>query len=319
MAKEKERSVNPAQQQRKLEKAKALKKGKAEVQARRNEKLARRNPERLQRQVDDLKALEESGQIKSREKQILQELERDVNAIRKARETLGDKAPHFKSNRRPQDENDRRDSGVLGKRRWDGARKPYNQDGASSGSETDESVRRIPMPRDTPPPIPQQNRRNNRHGTNANSEPLGNHDRGLHALPGKPAFVPEAKTTYESAPQVRDLKREAVSRFVPNIVRTKQDAVKGKGGLVEPEEFDRLEREGYVAAGGGSTTTPSMPRVDDTDVPATAETEEARRLAEEEERFRRELLSVQAEEEAPNQAQQESHQVQIEDVSDEDL
>src|SRR5271167_2141353 len=95
MAKDKERSINPAQQQRKLEKAKALKKGKTEAQARRNEKLARRNPDRLQRQVDDLRALEESGQIKPREKQLLEQLQKDVNAVRKARDTLGDKAPQF--------------------------------------------------------------------------------------------------------------------------------------------------------------------------------------------------------------------------------
>ncbi len=314
MVKDKERSVNPAQQQRKLEKAKALKKGKAEVQARRNEKLARRNPERLQRQVDDLKALEESGQIKPREKQILQELERDVNAIRKARESLGDKAPQFKSNRGGHHENDHRDSGVLGKRRWDGERKPYSQQDASSGSETDESVRRIPMPRDTPPPITQQNRRN-KHSTNANSEPLGTNERIPHGLPGKPAFTPEAKTTYESAPQVRDLKREAVSRFVPSVVRAKQDTVKGKGGLVEPEELDRLEKEGYVA-GGNSTS-----RDDSAVVPPTSNTvaeDEARRLEEEEERFQRELLSVQADDEAPDEHRQDSHQVQMEEVSDED-
>jgi hypothetical protein len=69
MAKDKERPANPAQQQRKLEKAKPLRESKAEAQARRNEKLARRNSDRLQRQVDNLKALEESGRIKPREKQ----------------------------------------------------------------------------------------------------------------------------------------------------------------------------------------------------------------------------------------------------------
>ena len=62
MAKDKERSINPAAAQRKLDKQKSLKKGKAEALARRNEKLARRNPERIQRQINDLKSMEESGQ-----------------------------------------------------------------------------------------------------------------------------------------------------------------------------------------------------------------------------------------------------------------
>lgn len=306
MAKDKERSVNPAQQQRKLEKAKALKKGKAEVQARRNEKLARRNPERLQRQVDDLKALEESGQIKPREKQILQELERDVNSIRKAREALGDKAPHFGGRPPAHFQAERRDRDVLGKRRRDGERKPsrqHNHGNVSSGSETDESVRRIPMPKDTPPPPPQQYRQNNRNCTNANAEPISG-DRLSLALPRKPqtAFVQEAKTTYESAPQVRDLKKEAVARFVPNVVRMKQEVVKGRGGLVEPEELDRLEKEGYAHGDNVTTSNVVGEAGDSTAVPSSDAAAEAKRLAEEEERF-----------------QQELRQVQVEEVSDEDL
>jgi WW domain binding protein 11 len=303
MAKDKERSVNPAQQQRKLEKAKALKKGKAEVQARRNEKLARQNPDRIQRQIDDLEALEESGSIKPREKQVLQDLERDLRAIKKARGALGDKAPQFGKigHARERDGNDRGEDGVLGKRRWDREREPHSERGReqSSGSETDESVRRIPMPKDTPPPI--THRRVDRKGTNANTEPLGEgrgNARPAHGLPQVPV-----KTTYESAAQVRDLKKEAVGRFVPNVVRRKQETVRGTIGLVEPEELDRLEREGYIAQTGSQTpadasneklTLPSglsgnaAPPVEADDV--------ARRLAAEEERFRREMKHVEMEE-----------------------
>ena len=314
MAKDKERSVNPAQQQHKLEKAKALKKGKADVQARRNEKLARRNPERLQRQVDDLKALEESGQIKPREKQLLEQLQKDVNAIRKARGILGDKAPQFSHGRTastrtptPQGPHGARDDGILGKRRRDGERKhSWHGNGyQSSGSETDESIRRIPMPKDTPPPIPPQARRNReRHATSANAEPLGG-ERLQHGLPEKPTFLPQAKTTYESAPQVRDLRKEAVARFVPSVVRKKQDIVIGSGGLVEPEELDRLEREGYVHGVPAATQDEARAGVDPKTTSSTSAINaaaEAKRLAEEEERFQREL-----------------RQVQIEEVSDEDL
>ncbi|KLJ10664.1 hypothetical protein EMPG_13971 [Blastomyces silverae] len=236
MAKDKERSINPAQAQRRLEKAKALKKGKAEVQARRNEKLARRNPDRLQRQIDNLKAAEESGQpLRPSEKQHLEELERDLRAVKKAREALGDKAPTF--------------------------------DG-------DESVRRIPMPKDTPPPIPRQHH-TPRRATNANMEPLGEgRGRGeaqatttivpvpVPLPPPPPAAAqpkpkPEPKTVYEAAPVIKDLRKEAVSKFVPTVVRMKQEAVKGQSGrLLEPEEMDRLEREGYIP---GASSQPGQP------------------------------------------------------------
>lgn len=224
MAKDKERSVNPAQQQRKAEKAKALKKSKADLQARRNEKLAKRNPERIQRQIDDLKALEAGGDIKPREKAILADLERDLKAVHKAKEALGQPAQPIRSQvpQAPQS--------TLGKRRHDGQRK-FDGRRQHSGSDTDDSVRNIPWPRDTPPPVPKEFRRNR-------------HNETAHPASAQPAQV---KTTYESAPQIRDLKREAVSRFVPTVVKRKQDAVKGYAGqLLEPEELDRLEKEGYT-------------------------------------------------------------------------
>lgn len=314
MPKDKERSVNPAQQQRKLDKAKALKKGKAELQARRNEKLARRNPDRLQRQVDDLKALEEAGSIRPREKQILEGLEKDLRAVKKAREALGEKAPQYgsKSGQGRREGGDERDKdGTLGKRTWNGERKQHWDKGQeqSSGSETDESVRRIPLPEDTPPPIPQRRKYN--HGTSANAEPLAGNRAGERQPNGVvPSQIDvQPQTTYESAPQIRDLRKEAIGRFVPNIVRKKQDALKDLGKLVEPEELDKLEKEGYLGQKHkqNQDAVPQQPSC----LPSTAPTDtmpyvddevEARRLAEEEERFRREM-----------------RQVEMEEVQDEDL
>jgi hypothetical protein len=150
----------------------------------------------------------------------------------------------------------------LGKRRRD--------DGDESSEEdVPEDVKRIPMPRDTPPPIPKEvldkwyqkrrermghhnNPNNGPRGTNANMTPLGANDRTLgrgDGIPERPSFAPpkvEAKTTYESAPVIRDLRKEATA-FVPAAVRAKLDKSKGVGGLVEPEEMDRLEKAGYVA------------------------------------------------------------------------
>ncbi|KAL9624794.1 MAG: hypothetical protein Q9160_001149 [Pyrenula sp. 1 TL-2023] len=328
MGRDKEKSVNPATAHLKAQKARQLKKGRAEAVNRRNEKLARRNPARLQRQIDDLKALESSGAIKPKEKQILEELERDVKAVKKAREALGDKAPTYGQGPRK----DGRASGeILGKRKWDGERRPqntYKDPSVSSGSETDESVRRIPMPRDTPPPIPRPRRP---HGPD---DPINDtQTREPHALPPKPAITPsiDNRTTYESAPQMRNLRQEAVSRFMPNVVRQKREVVKGPGKLLEPEEMDKLEQSGYIGDGGrNASNAPSAESHVDSRSAADAPVYlEAKRLAAEEERFRMEMemetatFDVQEEPKTKDYSTQEkegpSHQVEMEEVVDEDL
>jgi hypothetical protein len=288
MAKDKERSINPAQQQRKADKAKALKKAKNEQQHRRNEKLARRNPDRIQRQIDDLKALEESGQIKPREKSALEELERDLRAVRKAREALGEKAPQYGGNNRSQQPNRQNDNttSVLGKRQHNGERIPPRRRD-SPASDTDDSVRRIPMPEDTPPPLPREHRRyfnQNQSQNQAQNQPQNQNTQ-------QPAQ--QVKTTYTAAPQLRDLKKEATSRFVPDIVRRKQDAVRGTAGLIEPEELDRLEAQGYYAQAPPKQQQQQQQQAEDgengEDGEDDADAKEARRLAEEEARFQREL------------------------------
>ncbi|KAI4134783.1 MAG: hypothetical protein LQ347_001244 [Umbilicaria vellea] len=159
---------------------------------------------------------------------------------------------------------------MLGKRRRDDA---YGHgSGSGSGSETDASVRRIPMPRDTPPPVPFPNRhrQHGRQSGNANLEPLGEGrgggEREPHALPPRP--VVQAQMVYEAKPAVRDLRKEAVSRFVPSVVARKLEAKRGHGRLLEPEELEALEKEGYgrtEGAGengnGASVVVEAAPRV----------------------------------------------------------
>ncbi|KAL5353312.1 hypothetical protein ACLOAV_001348 [Pseudogymnoascus australis] len=280
----KEKSINPAQAQRKAEKAKAVKKGKAEAQTRRTEKLSRRNPEHLQTQLSSLIAVEESGiKLTAHEVRRKEELEKDLKAVRKAREKLGDKAPVL--GRRLDDGGGDRDGGrdwgrgggVLGKRRRDGGR------GEESESDVPEEVAGVPMPWDTPPPIPKevldkwyQARRdkwaaNNPQakdrgrgegrggeGSSANAMPLGANAREVgtggreeERRPRATAPVVEAKTVYEAAPAIRDLRKEAVSAFVPAAVRKKMEKAGGRGGLVEEAEAEELERGGYWKGGGG--------------------------------------------------------------------
>ncbi|KAK6599651.1 ww domain binding protein 11 [Botrytis cinerea] len=257
----KEKSVNPAQAQRKAEKAKAIKKSKASLQVQKNERLAKKNPQRLQSQLDDLKKIESSGgKLTSHERSLVEGLEKEIKAVNKARESLGDAAPQFSQSR----------GGFGGDRGGRGGDGDMEEE--SSGSDVDEEVKRIPMPRDTPPPFPKevldkwyaarraryQARNQNQNGeksggTSANSMPLGGKDRGEFGNrdSGSGGKVqPEVKTVYEAKPQIRDLRKEAVA-FVPAAVRMKMQKGKGEGGLMEPEEMEKLEKEGYIAGSGG--------------------------------------------------------------------
>jgi hypothetical protein len=229
----KEKNFNPVQDHKKAEKQKQLRKQKATVQAQRNEKLARRNPARIQRDIDSLKEADQAGGLRPHERSRLSELEKDLAAVNRARTALGDKAPQFKPERNydNDDRGDRRgrggrDGGVLGKRARDGSWK--DRDGNES-SDTDADVKDIPMPRDTPPPLP---RRPNRH-----------------TQIEEPKVEPKKATlVYEAAPQVRDLRKEAV-KFMPASVAQKMKLAKGEGRLLEPEEFDKLKDEGYMNVG----------------------------------------------------------------------
>ncbi|KAK5998826.1 hypothetical protein PT974_01209 [Cladobotryum mycophilum] len=243
----KEKNYNPVQAQRKADKAKEVKKGKAEAKGRRDEKLARKNPERLQKQIDDLKAVTTSGGKLSRhEEQVLEGLEKELKAVKRARDTLGDNAPSFSRSWRRDDDSR---SGTLGKRRRGG------DDGSSSDEDVEEDVRRIPMPRDTPPPIPKAEMDQWYAKRRAKREAEMAARRGDNDSDGdgkeKKAPAVEAKTVYEAKPIVRDLRKEAVVAFVPTSVQLKMNKGKGQGGLIEPEEADRLEREGYLKTTGG--------------------------------------------------------------------
>ncbi|KAL8693877.1 MAG: hypothetical protein Q9218_001386 [Villophora microphyllina] len=352
MPKDREKTVNPAIAHLKSEKARALKKGKAAISAQRNERLASRNPFRLERQVDDLKALQhDGGGLGARDKKQLEELERQLGMVRKAREKVGDKVP---TGREVGGEGRNRGSGDGARGRGRGGsygglgKRARGEDGRreeSSGNETDESVRRIPMPRDTPPPIPRSDRQwrgrggyrgstANGHGSgNANMEPLGEgREKIFHDLPAKPSAPVAAKTTYEAKAVVRDLRKEAVKAFMPSAVARKVQAAKGEPGkLLEEEEVERLEGEGYLRHGGrerggegDGNGDKRMARMGGVVVDAAPEVGNERsmegmggdgdrdRLEEEEERFRWEM-------EPEMEMERPERQVRMKEVSDEDL
>jgi len=317
----KERSINPAAQQRKADKQKEIAKSKKNLQTQRNEKLARRNPERLQKQIDELKEIEQrgGGQLRPKDAETLKQLERDLRGVRKAREVLGDAAPKFSERRDGGRGSDvggrggghgggdaraqqalRRQSQHLGKRRRD-QEEAHNSD--SSG--TDPEVRSIPMPRDTPPPPPRRNPRERFHDPQIGADG----QRTPHALPTKP--VVQAKTTYSSAPQIRDLKKEAV-RFLPSAVAAQKNRVKGEGRLIEPEEAERLERAGYLAAGKAAEEADREAQLKRQDAEIRSMGGKDVDLEVEARRFEAEISEV-----FPPKAEGGPRPVQIEDVDDE--
>lgn len=97
------------------------------------------------------------------------------------------------------------------------------------------------MPRDTPPPVPTRRR------PERAIRPGQATERDQNSTLHQPVL--ESKTVYEAKPQVKNLQKEAVA-FLPSAVRTKINAVKGNAGkLLEAEELDRLEQQGYGGTG----------------------------------------------------------------------
>lgn len=148
-----------------------------------------------------------------------------------------------------------------------GKRRRGSFDGSSSDEDVPDEVRRIPMPRDTPPPIPKEvldewyaKRRAKRNAEQAAKQADKQPESKDTAEKEKP--VVESRTTYEAKPVTRDLQKEAVAAFIPASVQMKLNKGSGQGGLLEPEEADRLEKEGYMKASGGATgsTQESGPR-----------------------------------------------------------
>lgn len=386
MPKDKDRTLNPAAAARKAEKVKALKKSKTAIQAQRTERLAQRNPHRLETQISALKD-GGGGKLNTRDAKHLTELEAELARVKRAREKVGAPAPAAGAGGYVKREGGDDDGGStrggrgrgrgggggyagLGKRR----RGDVEDAGSSSGDddETDEEVRKIPWPRDTPPPIPPARSRRN-----ANTEPLGrerrrhppagSNDDGKEedkeegkpdlSLPQKPggAGGEEEKvaprTTYESKAQVRDLRKEATARFMPSVVKRKMDAGKGRGPggrLLEEEEVQRLEGEGYKFGGsakvdaedrggedegkGDGMTVDAAPAValqDRGDGNVALEKAEARRLREEEEAFERDIAADMQGEEAkedaaagvaePTPPKKRTMQASVEEQSDEEM
>ena len=257
------RTINPAAAALRASKQKEIKKSRHQVQQQRAERQARRNPERLRKQIDELNRMRDAqgGALRPKDKDTLAKLETEVKGIRKAREAIGDKGSGFEGKRAPGDGRDERRAGqMLGKRgRGDvddersKRRMPDNHRGEDSdlasgysSGDTDPEIRAIPMPRDPSPPIPPRWIRDRERAIRKGlpiPEPPKQRKEGCGMIQtesdpsSKPAGRPkEHKKIYSAAPQVRDLEKEATSRFVPAPVLAKMKTRQKPGDLAEPEE-----------------------------------------------------------------------------------
>lgn len=283
------------------------------------EKLARRNPDRLQKQVDELKEADGRGGLRPKDKENLVQLEKDLKAVLRAREALGDSAPTFPSHQRREGgdvRHERRDRGNprqeqeqrrnhLGKRRRN---EEHAQQEPESDSDTDPEVRDIPMPRDTPPPVP---RKDHRRGPFVDPQIGPDGQRQPHALPTKPEPLPPAQVVYSSAPQLRDLKKEA-TRFVPAAVSQQKRRVKGEGRLLEPEEIEKLEKAGYYAAQKAAGAAGQEASHEQASVATQAQAKPDVDMDEEMRKFEAEMAATFSEEAQPTRR---AH-VQLEEVED---
>lgn len=119
------------------------------------------------------------------------------------------------------------------------------------------------MPEGTPPPLPRQQP----------PPELQKGPRQPHELPSKPA-APVVQTTYESAPILRDLRKEAAA-FVPTAVKRKIEAQKAK----EERETEETSVEGGAGQNESAAQTlakrvNAAPDVDDELTRFQAEIEE---------------------------------------------
>ncbi|KAF8448580.1 hypothetical protein BGX38DRAFT_1270175 [Terfezia claveryi] len=236
---QKAKTKSTMQAYHKSQKAAQIKKSKQTQQKLQQEKLARRNPLRISRQIEELKSLESERPLRTHEQKVLKELEGELGRVRKAREALGIKDDGFEGGARGRGGGGASSArgGVGGRgRRYMGG--DVNESDSDSSSSIASSVAEIPMPEGTPPPLPPSTQR----------------QRQPHALPPKPAAV-QAVMTYEAKPMVRDLRKEAAA-FVPVAVKRRMVTTQttageegGKVGKVDGDEDEKVSSLGGLGMG----------------------------------------------------------------------
>ncbi|KAF8429759.1 hypothetical protein EV426DRAFT_703549 [Tirmania nivea] len=204
----------------KSQKALQIKKSKQAQQKQKQEKLARRNPLRIARQIEELKSLESERPLKTHEQKVLKELEGELAGVRRAREALGIQGDN------------------------EGVAKGRGAGGGGGVEEEEEEEEEVAVVVVVVVIVLEGREGEMRIWSNSVAEipmPEGSPPRQIHALPPKPAA--QAVTTYEAKPVVRDLRKEAAA-FVPVAVKRRMvatptpnpSAAAGEGGDREDED-----------------------------------------------------------------------------------
>ncbi|KAK9472981.1 uncharacterized protein V1510DRAFT_364264 [Dipodascopsis tothii] len=216
-----DRAVNPAQAQHKKDKTKQIEKAKAQKQAQLQEKLLKRNPLRVEREITQLEALEKQKKLPADGRKTLEELRKQLRMIRKAHERAGKPMPVRKAN-----------DGTFGSSFMEEEDRHVNGDGTFvfKGRERrsiyyDQLFNPTGLP---PDGYPHQEWSDGEHEKEAIDDDYVSDGEDAADVPLPPGtarrYVPKAvetKSTYEAAPAVRDLTKESTIGLVPAAVRAR--------------------------------------------------------------------------------------------------
>ncbi|KAG4305131.1 hypothetical protein PORY_001301 [Pneumocystis oryctolagi] len=256
----KERNYNPAQEFHKKRKQEHIKKAKAEKQKLRNEKLAKRDPRKIEMQIQELKSLEQKGQLSALDQSNLAILESDLKKVLKARKHMG---PIIESEKtRAKEAKEAKQQQRIPKNPqksiyYDPVYNPYgvpppgmpykewsdmdDSVTSSEGPSTPESIAAIPMPEGSPPPFSCLNKKEKKHRQKY-SQHLNNKTTRNDNIENSPHYQkkrvkiddstkesnhPEPTPTivYTADSILRNLKKESTA-FIPTAVRRKASALR---------------------------------------------------------------------------------------------
>ncbi|EMR11452.1 hypothetical protein PNEG_00470 [Pneumocystis murina B123] len=250
----KEKNYNPAQEFHKKRKRDHIKKAKAEKQKLQYEKLARRDVNKIETQIQEFKRLEMKGQLSALDQSNLKILESDLKRIKKARKYIGPiiesektKAREAKEEKQQQKIPKNPEKSIY----YDPIYNPYGvpppgmpykewsdiEDDETSSNEpsTPESVSIIPMPKGSPPPSSYLDKRKKKHQLERFKHPktLNEKTNTLHSSHLEKQFKNDNSIEGSSQPTstptivysadciLRDLRKESTT-FVPTAVRQRK-------------------------------------------------------------------------------------------------
>ncbi|KAG4301714.1 hypothetical protein PCANB_001804 [Pneumocystis canis] len=249
----KEKNYNPAQEFHKKRKREYIKKAKAEKQKLRDEKLARRDPNKIEAQIHEFKRLEEKGQLSALDRSNLSILESDLKKVLKARKHIGPIIESEKTKARDAKEEKRLQKIPKNPKKsiyYDPIYNPYGvpppgmpykewSDTEDDKPSTPESIAAIPMPEGSPPPSScllykkekklYQKRFKHLNKTlqenvSISQTPLHSENRNKDENNGFVEEIPPLTSTpiivYSADSILRDLKKESTA-FIPTAVRRK--------------------------------------------------------------------------------------------------